>query len=85
MPEVSDKERTRRQRAVDFGRGSVELSGGQITPEADALNRHYVAGELSDTDHVEALLAHARSLPAEEPVQEYFASLNEAMTMARDQ
>ena len=83
MPEVSDNERARRQRAVDFGRGSVELSGGKITPEAEALNRRYVAGELSETDHIEALLTHGRSLPASEPVQEYFASLNEAMTAAR--
>jgi hypothetical protein len=83
MREVSDKERACRQHAVDFGRGSVELSGGQITPEADALNRRYVAGELSETDHIEALLAHARFLPSEEPVQEYFASFEEAMTAAR--
>lgn len=82
MPEVSDKERARRQRA-DFGRGSVELSGGKITPEAEALNRRYVAGELSETNHIEALLTHGRSLPVSEPVQEYFASLNEAMTAAR--
>lgn len=83
MPELSDEERARRQRLVDFGRGSVELSGGQITPEAEALNRRYVAGELSETDHMEALLAHARSLPSSEPVQEYFASFEEAMTAAR--
>ncbi|MGY2737310.1 antitoxin VbhA family protein [Sphingomonas sp. UYP23] len=85
MPNLSDSERACRQRAVDFGRGSVELSGGQITPEAEALNRRYVAGELSDTDHIEALLTHARSLPASEPVQEYFASLNEAVRAARGQ
>ncbi|MGY2737288.1 antitoxin VbhA family protein [Sphingomonas sp. UYP23] len=83
MREVSDKERSSRQRAVDFGRGSVELSGGQITPEAEALNRRYVAGELSSAEHVEALLTHARSLPASEPVQEYFTSFDEALRAAR--
>ncbi|MGY2737214.1 antitoxin VbhA family protein [Sphingomonas sp. UYP23] len=83
MPDLSDKERVGRQRAVDFARTSTELSGGKLTSEFDALNRRFVAGELSETDHIEALLAHARSLPASEPVQEYFASLNEAMTTAR--
>lgn len=83
MREVSDKERACRQRAVDFGRGSVELSGGQITPEAEALNRRFVAGEVSDTDHIEALLTLARSLPASEPVQEYFGSFDEAVRAAR--
>ena len=83
MPDLSDKERIRRQRAVDFARNSTGLSGGKLTPEFDTLNRRFVAGELSDTDHIEALLTHARSLPSEEPIQEYFASLNEAMTAAR--
>jgi hypothetical protein len=83
MPELCDKKRARRQRAVDFARTSTELSGGKLTPEFEALNRRYVAGELSETDHIEALLAHARSLPAKEPVQEYFASFEEAMTAAR--
>lgn len=83
MPELSDEERGHRQRAVDFARTSTELSGGKLTPEFDTLNRHFVAGELSETDHMKALLAHARSLPAEEPVQEYFASFEEAMAAAR--
>ena len=83
MPDLSPEERDRRQRAVDFARGSVELSGGKLTAEFDALNRRFVAGELTGTEHVEALLAHARSLPAQAPVQEYFTSAAEAMNAAR--
>jgi len=83
MPELSDQERSRRQRAVDFGRGSVELSGGGLDPEFDTLNARYVAGELSDNEHIEALLDRARSLPPGEPVQEYFTSFEEAIKAVR--
>ena len=79
MPDLSLEERGRRQRAVDFARTSTELSGGSLTPEFDALNLRYVAGELSDNEHIDALHAHARSVPAGEPVQEYFTSAAEAM------
>lgn len=83
MPELTDEERICRQRAVDFARGSVELSKGQLSLEADALNKRYVAGELSADEHIEALLAHARSLPPGEPAQEYFTSFEEAIKAAR--
>ena len=78
MPELSDEERIRRQRAVDFARGSVQLSGGGLTPETEALNARYISGELSDREHTDAVIAHARTLPKGEPVQEYFSSMKEA-------
>ena len=83
MPELSREKRDLRQRAVDFARTSTELSGGKLSPEFDALNRRFVAGELSESEHIDALLAHARSLPVEPPVQEYFTSAAEAMKAAR--
>lgn len=79
MPEISDEERTERQRAVDFGRGSVQLSGGELDAETEALNARFVAGELSGEEHVAAVIAHARTLPEGETVQEYFTSFEEAM------
>ena len=83
MPELPDEERTRRQRAVDFARGSVELSGGKLSLEVDVLNKRYVACEVSADEHIEALLADARSLPPGEPVQEYFTSFEEAIKAVR--
>lgn len=79
MPELSKEERDLRQRAVDFSRTDIELSGGKLTPESEALNRRFVAGELSRDEFMEASLAYARSLPASEPVQRYFTSAEEAM------
>ena len=43
------------------------------------MNARYVAGELTDSEHIGALLAHGRALPAGEPVQEYFTSFGDAV------
>ena len=78
MPDLSDEERTSRQRSIDFARGSIQLSGGALTPETEALNARYIAGELSDREHTDAVIAHARTLPKDEPRQEYFTGLEDA-------
>ncbi|WP_267389691.1 antitoxin VbhA family protein [Sphingomonas sp. GC_Shp_3] len=83
MPDLSDKERSRRQRAVDFARGSTRLSGGELDPEVEALNARYIAGELSSDEHVAAVIAHARTLPKGEPMQAYFTSAGGAMKANR--
>lgn len=79
MPELSDEERTERQRAVDFARGSTQLSGGELDPEVEALNARYVAGEMSGDEHVAAVIAHARTLPKGEPVQQYHTGVEDAL------
>jgi hypothetical protein len=79
MPDLSDEERIRRQQPIDFARGSVLLSGGGLDAEVEALNARYVAGEMSDDEHVAAVIAHARTLPTGEPEQEYFSSLKDAI------
>ncbi|WP_242154435.1 antitoxin VbhA family protein [Sphingomonas sp. BAUL-RG-20F-R05-02] len=84
MPDISDEERAERQRAVDFARGSVQLSGGGLAPEVEALNARYVAGELSGEEHVAAVIAHARTFHKGEPVQEYFTSAGDAMKATPD-
>jgi len=78
MPQLSQEERSRREQAVDLARADVELSGGRLSPEAERLNKRYLAGELSDSEHVDALLAHGRLLPAGEPMRGYYTSFNEA-------
>ena len=78
MPELFDEERIRRQRAVDFARGSVQLSGGGLDPEVEALNARYIAGEMSDDEHVVAVIAHAQTLPKGEP-QQYHTGVEDAL------
>lgn len=73
----SDAERTRRQRAVQFLRGSIALSGCKLTPEAEVLNERFIAGELTDSDYFVAFLDHARSLPSGEQTQAYVTTLEE--------
>jgi len=82
MPDLSDEERLRRQRSISYARANVELSGGSLSPEIDALNARYIAGDLSDREHIEALLDHARSLPPGKPVQEYLTSFDDAVNAA---
>ena len=79
MPEITDEERIRRQRSIDFARGSLQLSGGELTSETEALNARYIAGELSDHEHTEAVIAHAQTLPKGKPVQEYSTSMEEVV------
>jgi len=79
---ISSEERALRKRAIDFARTNMSLSGFRQTPEADALDARYVAGELSFTELSAALLDHARTLPAGEPVQTCFTSFDEAWLAA---
>lgn len=83
---LSGEERARRQQAVDFARTNIELSGFTLSPAMATLGVRFVAGELSESDFIAVALAHANSLPASEPAQEYFASLEqlEAARAARD-
>lgn len=83
---ISDDERARRKKAVDFARTNIELSGFTLSPEMAALGVRFVAGELSESEYLAASLAHANSHPASKPAQDYFTSLEEleAARAARD-
>ena len=56
---ISPKERQRRQAAVQFARGNVRLEGFVLSPEAEAINQQYIAGELTSAQHLEAIQALA--------------------------
>lgn len=74
---LSDHERARRKKAIDFARTNIELSGFALSPGMEALGVRFVAGELSESEYLAAALDHANSQPASEPVQEYFTSAEE--------
>jgi hypothetical protein len=82
VPDLSSAERLLRHRAVKSARANVELSGACLSPEIEVLLARYIAGNLSDREHIDALLDHAYTLPAGKPVQEYFTSLDEAVKAA---
>ena len=52
VPAISAEERAKRQRAVDFARGSVRFDGFILSPEVEELNRRFVEGELTSDEHV---------------------------------
>lgn len=53
--QISEKERTRRKKAVDCGRNSVRLEGFVLAPEIDTLNQRYIDGELSSEELTAAI------------------------------
>ena len=56
-PRISVERRERRQRAIDFARGSVRLEGFILSPEAEKLGERFVAGEMTLPEYVDATLA----------------------------
>jgi hypothetical protein len=60
-PLLSDDERARRQKAIDYARGSVRLEGFVLDEEAEALFARYVNGEIDrpELDAAVAKLAHS--------------------------
>ena len=55
---ISDDERQRRQKAVDYARGSVRLEGFVLDDDINALNQRYVDGELT-SEELTAAIKHA--------------------------
>jgi len=54
---IDETERARRQREVDFARGSVRYEGGILSDEIERLNAGYVAGEIGSDELTTAILA----------------------------
>jgi len=42
---ISDAERARRKREIDFARGSVRYEGGILSDEVERLNARYIDGD----------------------------------------
>lgn len=57
QPSISEDERVRRQREVDFAQGSIRYEGGILSGEIERLNASYVAGEISSEELTAAILA----------------------------
>ena len=56
-PTISEDERARRQREINFARGSVAYEGGVLTDEVEQLNARYIAGEIEGPEHTAAIVA----------------------------
>src|SRR3546814_11798067 len=64
---ISDDERARRQKAIDFARTHIELPGFALSPGMAALGVRFVACELSENEYIAAPPAHPHTLPAHPP------------------
>lgn len=56
-PAISEEERERRLKAVNFSRGSVRYEGGTQADEVEAIAARYVAGELTLDEYIAAVKA----------------------------
>ena len=55
QPLISDEERCRRIKAVEYARGNMRLSGFTISEESEALNRQYIEGTIATIEeYIEA-------------------------------
>ena len=54
-PTISDDERCRRQKAIDYARGSVRLESFTLDPGIEALNQRYVEGDLTRAELTNAI------------------------------
>jgi|GEM_PF-3730667 len=62
-PSITVEERTLRVRAIDQARASVRLEGTILPVEIEALNRQYIDGELTTSEHVERVIEAADAIP----------------------
>lgn len=63
-PAISEEERSRREREVNFARGSVRYEGGVLSDEIEQLNARYVAGEIDSDQLTATILASDTARPA---------------------
>ena len=61
-PSISDEERALRVRAIAEARASVRLEGTVLPLEIEDLNRRYVDGELTTSEHVEKVIEAADAM-----------------------
>lgn len=62
-PAIDEAERARRQREVDFARGSVRYEDGVLSNDIERLNARYVAGEIGSAELTKSILASDTSRP----------------------
>lgn len=58
---ISEEERTRRQKAIDFARCSVRLEGCILDAEIERMNAEFIAGNMTSLEHSSAILAYTAS------------------------
>ncbi|WP_010189131.1 antitoxin VbhA family protein [Sphingomonas sp. PAMC 26605] len=57
VPWISAEERDRRQRAIDFARGSLRFEGLIPSQEGERIAQKFIAGELTMAQAIEAVEA----------------------------
>lgn len=61
-PSITAEERALRLRAIDSARASVRLEGTILPVEIEIINRQYVDGKLTTSEHVEKVIEAADAI-----------------------
>lgn len=48
---ITQEEKNRRQKVIDFARGNVRYEGVILSEEVETINQRYINGEFSDEEH----------------------------------
>lgn len=54
---IGAEERARRKAAIDYARGSMRLEGFVLDAATEEMNRRYISGEITSTEHSDAIRA----------------------------
>lgn len=57
---LTDPERLKRQKAVNFARASISLEGFKLSPECEAQAVRFINGEIEIADVIESINEQAR-------------------------
>lgn len=48
---ITEQEKQRRKKVIDFARGNVRYEGVILSPEVEILNQKFINGEISNEEH----------------------------------
>ncbi len=57
---ITQEEKNRRQKAIDFARGNVRYEGIILSDAVEKLNQRYINGEIDKAEHTELCIAQMR-------------------------
>ena len=57
---ITQEEKNRRQKVIDFARGNVRYEGVILSEEVEAINQRYINGEIDIEEHTELCIAQMK-------------------------
>lgn len=65
---ITEQEKQRRKKVIDFARGNVRYEGVILSPEIEILNQKYINGEISNEEHSKLCIQQIKQEDLEESI-----------------